>query len=211
MTAARRLDPTPREDHFVSLYGMSWADYLRLLAVRGEDAVPRITYLEGTIEIMSPSSNHETIKSVIGCLVEVYCLEHDVDFSPYGSWTIKSKRKDRGAEPDECYVFGDVKNPRRPDLAIEVEWTAGRIDKLQVYGKLEVAEVWYWREGKIEPYVLRRGRYVRVAHSARLPHLDLEQLARFVEKPGPTSAVMRAYRAAVKNAPPASRPARKSR
>jgi hypothetical protein len=30
-------------------------------------------------------------------------------------------------------VFGEVKNPKLPDLAIEVEWTSGRIDKLVLF------------------------------------------------------------------------------
>src|SRR5690606_33605516 len=61
----------PHEDHYVHLRGVTWADYLRLLEVRGDRSVPRLTYLEGTLEIMSPSLTHELIKSYIGRLVEV--------------------------------------------------------------------------------------------------------------------------------------------
>ena len=197
---ALRIDSTPREDHFVRLSGTSWADYERLLEQRGEHAVPRITYLEGTIEVMSPSLTHEEIKSTLGCLVEVYCMERGIDFSPYGSWTLKTEDEEAGAEPDECYVFGDLKSPAPvvPDLAIEVEWTSGRIDKLAVYKRLGVREVWYWRKGRIEPYELRRSRYVLLAESKALPGIDLVQLAKFIERPPPTSAVMRAYRAALR-------------
>ena len=59
------------------------ADYLRLLEIRGERSVPRLTYVEGTLEIMSPSLTHEEIKSYIGRLVEAWCLERGVDFTPY--------------------------------------------------------------------------------------------------------------------------------
>ncbi len=103
-------DDEPREDHFVSLSGASWDDYERLLEVRGERSVPRLTYLEGVLEIMAPSLNHALIKSFVGCLVEAYCLEQGIRFSPAGSWTIKEKKEERGAEPDECYIFG----PERP-------------------------------------------------------------------------------------------------
>ena len=56
-------DAEPREDHYVHLYGVTWADYLRLLEIRGDHSAPRITYVEGTLEIMSPSRTHHEIKS----------------------------------------------------------------------------------------------------------------------------------------------------
>ena len=93
-----------------------------MLEVRGERSVPRLSYLEGQLEIMT----RESITSRIGCLVEVWCLERGVDFSPCDSWTLEKKEDERGLEPDECYVFGNVpvsgnvNLPERPDLAIEV-------------------------------------------------------------------------------------------
>ncbi len=147
---------------------------------------------------MSPSRSHESIKSFIGRLVEVYCLEHDIDFTPYGAWTLKEKREERGAEADECYVFGEPKNPKRPDLAIEVEWTSGRIDKLQVYRKLGVREVWYWREGRIEPYVLRGERYRLIPKSKVLPGIDLAEIGSLIDRPSASRAI-REYRAALRS------------
>ena len=35
-------DDTPREDHFVHLRGATWADYERVLAIRGDHWAPRI-------------------------------------------------------------------------------------------------------------------------------------------------------------------------
>lgn len=49
----------PREDHFVHLYGVTWADYIRILEIRGDQSAPPITYVEGTLEIMSPSRTHD--------------------------------------------------------------------------------------------------------------------------------------------------------
>jgi Uma2 family endonuclease len=56
-------DGRPVEDHIVQFHGVSWDDYERLLAMRGDHSAPRIAYLEGTVEIMSPSQTHEAIKS----------------------------------------------------------------------------------------------------------------------------------------------------
>jgi hypothetical protein len=47
---------------------------------------------------MSPSRSHEAIKSLIGRLVETWCLENGVEFSAYGSWTLEKKDANRGAE-----------------------------------------------------------------------------------------------------------------
>lgn len=58
-------DAPNREDHFIVLRG-TWDDYERVLAMRGDRSAPRIAYLDGTIEIMSPSIFHEGIKSIVG-------------------------------------------------------------------------------------------------------------------------------------------------
>ena len=190
-------DDLPREDHFVVLSGVTWADYQRLLEVRGDRSAPRITYLEGRLEIMSPSRTHESIKSLIGRLIETYCLERDIEFSTFGSWTIEDKAVDRGAEPDECYVFSGAPDPTRPDLAIEVVWTSGGINKLDVYRALGVREVWYWRKGRITPFVLRAQAYEEVQTSEALPEIDLAELGSFLDRPT-TSAAIRAYREALR-------------
>ena len=191
-------DDRPREDQSVILVGTTWADYQRLLEVRGESAAPRITYLEGRLEIMSPSRMHDFIKSILGCLVEVYCLENDIEFSTYGSWTLEDKASDRGAEPDECYVFGRVANPERPHLAIEVVWSSGGLNKLDVYRKLGVQEVWYWRRGAIVAYVLEGETFREQIPSKALPGIDLAELASFVDRPT-TSAAIREYREALRS------------
>ena len=187
-------DDTPRHDHVVHLDG-TWEDYLRILKMRGERSAPRIAYLEGVIEIMSPSRDHESIKSRIGRLVEVYCDVYGLTFNAYGSWTLKEKKQDRGVEPDECYVFGTADRDR-PHLAIEVVWTTGILDKMEIYRKLRVDEVWVWERGRIEAYVLRGERYRPSRRSKLLPSIDLDLLATFFDREW-TSQAIREYRAAL--------------
>ena len=55
-------------DDIIVLRDVTWADYQRLLEIRGERPVPRLTYLEGALELMTPSRPHESLKSMIGCL-----------------------------------------------------------------------------------------------------------------------------------------------
>ena len=172
-------------DNVVRLHDVSWADYERLLRMRGDRSAPRITYLKGEVEIMSPSRSHESIKSFIGRLVETYCLENDIDFIPVGAWTLKEKAKERGAEPDECYLFGGGHpDATRPHLAIEVEWTSGRIDKLEVYRKLRSSRrSGTTAMGEIKPYVLRGERYRPVASSKVLPGIDLAEIVGLLVQP----------------------------
>jgi Uma2 family endonuclease len=201
MNQAFAIDPrhedSPGEDHVVCLKGMGWQDFERLLTIRGEKANPRFAYLEGTLEIMSPSRTHESLKSMIGRLVEAYCLDRGIRFSPVGAWTLKDKLKEAGLEPDECYIF-DADETDRPHLAIEVVWTSGSIDKLEIYRRLGVAEVWYWRKGRLEVYVLTDEGYRSKACSARLPGLDLELLTRFLDQPSAYDAIQ-GFRSALRN------------
>lgn len=187
----------PPADSIILLDNVTWADFRRILKIRGDRPVPRLTYLEGVLELMSPSRPHESIKSMIGCLLEAWCMERGIDITPYGSWTLESKASRRAAEPDECYVLGDVAEPERCDLAIEVIWTSGGIDKLEVYRRLGVREVWMWKSGRIAVHVLRGRKYVAVDRSARLPGIDLILLASFVRQQPMTRAV-RDYRAALR-------------
>jgi len=189
-------DDRPRGDRIVRLEGASWGDFQRLLEIRGDRPVPRMAYLEGVLELMSPSQPHESLKSWIGCLVEAWCLEQEIEFSPFGSWTLESKEAKRAVEPDECYVFGDDPLGRPPDLAIGVIWTSGGLDKLEIYRMLSVREVWIWRRGRLTAHALRGETYGEIAASEVLPGIDLDQLASCLDRPTASQAI-RAYRALI--------------
>jgi Uma2 family endonuclease len=184
------------EDNFVLLTGVTWEQYEDLLRIRGDRSGVRLTYLDGDLELMSPTLDHESIKTAIARLLETYAEEMGLTFNGYGSWTVRSEPRARGVEPDECYVLG-TQRPEAPDLAIEVEWTRGAIDKLEVYRGLGVREVWRWRDGTIEVHALRGDRYRRRPASALLPGLDLARLAKLAAKPDQTAAV-RSFRAWLK-------------
>ena len=189
-------DEAPNDDHVVLLHNAAWSDYQRVLELRGDRSVPRLAYLEGVLQLMSPSRDHEAIKSLIGRLVEVWCLEHNIEFSVFGSWTLESKQDERGVEPDECYIFGDPRGVQRPHLAIEVIWTSGGLDKREIYRKLGVAELWFWRRGRIVVYVLRDETYEESPHSQVLSGIDLVELIGFLDRPTASRAI-REYRAAL--------------
>lgn len=181
-------------DSIVVLRGATWADYQRVLELKGESSVPRVAYLEGVLELTNPSQTHEAAKSMIGCLVEAWCIEKGVDITPYGSWTHESKESQRGVEPDECYVLGDNAEPERCDLAIEIIWTSGSVNKLDIYRKLRVREIWIWKRGAISVFKLVGEQYEAIPTSELLAGIDLPELLEFIDIRPMTRAV-REYRA----------------
>jgi Uma2 family endonuclease len=84
-----------------------------------------------------------------------------------------------------------------PDFAIELNWTSGGLDKLEVYRGLGVREVWMYEDGKLGVYVLRGERYVRAARSKLLPGIDLTRVAALASRPDQPVAV-REFRAALR-------------
>lgn len=171
-------------------FDFDWDEFQRFLDIRSERGGNRITYLDGVMEIMSPSHVHEGIKSRLRRLLELWAGHEDIEITAWGSTTLKKKRRKAGAEPDECYVLGRSDWPGRPDLAIEVNWTSGGLDKLEVYDRLEVPEVWFWENDRLTVFVRKpRGGYARRSKSALLPELDLETFSAHVADPDQPRAV----------------------
>lgn len=182
--AARTLvapPPTPASvDQCVELRRVDWRHYEDLLAVRGEASTPRLTYLRGTLWIMSPSKEHETTSRMFTLLLGAYAEERGVDLRAAGSWTLKNA-PERGAEADESFVIG-AEARDIPHLVIEIVWGAELGDKLEVYRGLGVPEVWIWRRDRILVHVLRGAEYESSDHSVLMPDLDLTLLARLVTR-----------------------------
>ncbi|PMB47180.1 hypothetical protein CEN39_24825 [Fischerella thermalis CCMEE 5201] len=171
-------------DQILLMNGISWDIYETLLKSCQNTSHYRFKYLEGTLEIMSPSRCHEVDKKIIALLLETYFLEKGIDFYPLGSTTFRREAAARGIEPDECYCFNFEKPV--PDLAIEIVITSGGIDDLLIYQGLGVPEVWFWQNNQFSLYYLRGSKYEQITKSELLPDLDLELLASLVmsgEKP----------------------------
>lgn len=186
----------PTADQRIVLHGIPWAEFEAFLHMKGSAPVPRIAYISGALELVSPSKDHERIKSWIGCLAEAFSDDVEIDLSPYGSWTLKDAPQEAGAEPDECYIAGARQDKDVPDLVIEVVWTSGGLDKLEICRRLGVGEFWQWRNGRIQIHLLRKGRYVLSRSSNVLPGLDMDLLVSCLDQPTRQRAV-RAFREAI--------------
>lgn len=198
MYATRALAPRAAiedEDQRVILHGMTWKDYEVMLALRGDAPAPRLYYLDGEIELMSPGSTHEYRKKTLARLLETWADHAEVDLNGYGSWTLKNAPEEAGAEPDECYLLCALAGREVPDLAIEVEWSRKTgLLKHEIYRRLGVRELWtLQRDGRLVVRVLEKQRYVERKASKVLPKVDLGWLLRFVEIE-PQSAAVRTLR-----------------
>jgi Uma2 family endonuclease len=154
----------------------------------GDSPIYRITYLDGVLELMSPSRRHESKKTCTGSLLEDYFKEKRIRYFPFGSTTLRKKLKQSGVEPDEAYCFGVDKE--FPDLAIEVIETSGSINKLEVYRRLSIPEVWFLKKNRYQVYHLREEAYEQIETSEVLPELDLELLAKYALADDPLDAAL---------------------
>lgn len=192
LSIAEKLDNLQRQatdsEQLLIINDISWQMYESLLADLGDNSYLRIAYLEGVLEIMSPSRRHEFIKTNIGRLVEVYLEETRTRFYGLGSTTFRQETVARGIEPDECYCLNCEKPI--PDIAIEVVITSGGINSLEVYRGLQVPEVWFWENNSFSLYCLDNENYQTAVRSRFLPLLDLSLLANYVSFPEPMDAVI---------------------
>lgn len=190
----RLPDGTDPEERFI-LCGVSWQRYLDLDKALGDDrSGPRFYYLDGDLELMTTSNEHERIKKWIAGLLEIYLDETGRDVVPRGQATMRLALEQAGAEPDESWCLGSEKE--FPDLVLEIALTGGGINKLDVYRRFRVPEVWFWRRDGLELHALdsQGSAYVRVAHSRLLPQLDVALLERCV-RIGSWREARRAFRA----------------
>lgn len=182
--------PAPEAEQRILLNDVPWAAYVTLRDSI-ESAAVRMTYLEGRLEIMSPSRGHEVGKTQIARLLELFCLERDIPLFGYGSTTFRKEEKKRGLEPGECYCRGEDKEV--PDLALEVVVTHGYIDKLEVYRGLGIREVWVFVKGAFRICTLRDERYELIEKSEVLPEVDLLRIAHYAQQHD-QHAALRAFR-----------------
>lgn len=176
----------PEERQIIS--GVNWENYETLLNELENSLQYRVTYLDGVLEFVSPSRKHERDKTNIGSLVETYCQEKRIRYFPLGSTTLRQPEKRGGTEPDESYCIGIEKE--FPDIAIEVVVTSGGLDKLEVYKRLGIKEVWLFKNNQFDVYCWDGNSYKQVEKSEILPNLDLIMLAQYVVAIDPLEAAL---------------------
>lgn len=175
----------------IVLRGISWELYEQLRDIP-DNWGKRMTYDEGDLEIMSPSSKHEDFARLLARMLDAFTEELSIPIRGLRSTTWKSADRKRGLEADECYF---VKNESRvrhleefdlardppPDIVIEVEMSRSAIRKLPLYAALGVPEVWRCSKGKVVfLHLSEDGQYVESQNSLNVPSLESSALNRFL-------------------------------
>ncbi|NJN01753.1 MAG: Uma2 family endonuclease [Leptolyngbyaceae cyanobacterium RM1_1_2] len=174
---------------------VSWQAYEALLMKLADQTSLRVAYLDGVLEVVSPSRRHEGVKKRIATLLEIFFEVAEIEYFPLGSATLRNQGQRGGREPDESYCLGLEK--AIPDLAIEVILTSGGLERLAVYARLGVAEVWFWQLGEFSIFCLENEGYRQRDRSQLLSQLDLDVLKSHIDAPSSLTAV-KAFREQVK-------------
>jgi Uma2 family endonuclease len=175
------LAQLPGETRIV-LGHVSWETYEHLLADLSDESAIRLTYLDGRLEIMSPSDAHEICNRNLELIINLVLLEYGINAKRLGSKTFKTFKKKYGFEPDSCFYiqnFQRVKGVQRidlltdppPDLVVEIDITHTTLDKFAIYAQAGVPEIWRHDGDKLKFHALIGSAYVEAQNSLAFPFL----------------------------------------
>jgi Uma2 family endonuclease len=172
----------------IILRGIPWLLYLQLRRA-DENRGVRMSYWNGTLELMSPEYVHEQADRRLTQLIVEVVTQRDIPCACAGSTTFRRPGQDEeqgaGKEPDTSFYFAhepsirgkktiDLETDPPPDLAVEVDNTTDSARKLPIYAALGVPEVWRFDVntgelwfGKLQP----DGTYAAIEQSECLPML----------------------------------------
>lgn len=73
--------------------GVSWSSYEALLAKLEENSHYRVTYLDGVLEILSPSIKHEKVKKNWLCCLSIFFTKNALTAYPWEARLLEIKLK----------------------------------------------------------------------------------------------------------------------
>jgi Uma2 family endonuclease len=157
--------PSNRFDERGAIRDVSWKFYDRLSDAIETGSI-RMAYDGKDIEIMTLGPAHEGISGLLRQFLDLVLDGLEIDCLALGSTTWKRPELDRGIEADQCFVFdpakcvsgraalarvsNDLADYPNPDLAVEIDISPSKIDRLGIYAALKVFEIWHCNdEGRI--------------------------------------------------------------
>ncbi len=176
------------------LENVAWDTFVEL-ADRRRGSIPRMSYDNGVLEMMSPKREHENIGRLVGRMVEAYSELKNIEIISLGSVTVKRSDLSKAFEADESYYVAhavellskteldfDLDPP--PDLVIEVEITSSAIKKMDLFANMQVPEVWRHDGRQLCMYRWVDGTYELMQSSLQLPGLDSRSVNEALELRG---------------------------
>lgn len=210
------VNPNSPPGERIVLHGVSWDLYQRIR----EEVTDRkrMTYDRGTLEIMSPSYEHEHEKKLLARLVETFTFELGIPMRSAGSTTFGRRELEKGLEPDECYYIQHYQAVFRlkridltihppPDLAIEADVTSTSISRQPIYAALGVPELWRYDGQRLHVLLLEGQSYRPSETSTALPMLrpaELIPFVRMLNEETDETAILRRFQAWIRERFPRS-------
>jgi Uma2 family endonuclease len=192
----------------LELPNVDWDEYEHLLS-QTESFHPghRLSYDCGRLIIMSPKRDHEAYKFFIGRVVELLAEENQIDIEPSGTTTLRRKKFEIGAEPDESFYIQNaarvvdhletnLESDPPPDLVIEIDTTNESLHKFKIYAALGVPEIWRYDGRQAHFYALVGEGYEKIQNSIAFSLLTATDLTMYLEqrKTEGHSRTLRAFR-----------------
>jgi Uma2 family endonuclease len=153
----------------------------------------RMTYHNGTLEIMSPLYRHEKYSRRLGLIVLAVAAVLGIPCQGAGSTTFRRRGKRMlegwGKEPDQSFYLAnesrirgkeeiDLEVDPPPDLWIEVGHRGSSRGRLPLYASLEIPEIWRFRTKSQMLWFgrLDGGAYTDIERSVALPLLTPQRV-----------------------------------
>jgi Uma2 family endonuclease len=181
---------SPVEERIL-LHNVSWETYEQLLSNYENSSSPRFAFDRGTLEIMSPSSEHEELSDLITQLVFILAEEWNFEYRSFGRTTFRRAELESGFEPDGCFYIQSVdriSGVKRldlaahppPDIAIEVDVTSPSLNKLPIYARIGVPEIWRYDGQKLTIFLLQGSEYRDSDESQSISRLTSTTLSQLI-------------------------------
>jgi Uma2 family endonuclease len=185
---ATDIRPTQAAAQGTVLRGITWKTYLRLRD-NPRNYHTRMSYLDGTLILMSPQFIHDKYGWKLALMVSEVTEAHDIPILGTVTTTLRLKgpgpKKGTAKEPDFGFYFRendlrmrnkddiDLEIDPPPDLAIEVDNKADSSKALKLYARIGVPEVWRHkpRGKKLWFGRLVGGAYESIDRSLNIPRL----------------------------------------
>ncbi len=185
---------SPRCDRVV-LHNLTWQQFETLLQTIGESYGVRFAFDRGTLEILKTCLDIERYKTQIGTIIKDIAEVLNIEYDCLGSTTWKREAKLAGVEPDDCFYLQnesrirglsrfDLDRDPPPDLALEIDLTHKSLDRLAIYARLGVPEIWNYdiKRKELTIYQLDADNYSITETSSIFPQIPVREIPEILDR-----------------------------
>jgi Uma2 family endonuclease len=194
--------PVPNEQRLV-LKKISWQKYEEILIEMGAERKAHLTYDRGSLEMMTPTEEHERCSKLLESLLLLLADELKQNIKVNRKATLKEIDLQQALEPELCCFWQDSPAPKSrssvakqgqaPDLALDVTLSYSPMDKFPIYANFGIREVWHYRNGEDKTIPSRQLRiyhlqerenpgYIQAKTSLHFPFLTASTIQQFLDQ-----------------------------